>query len=83
MQFQDVVSMALLRPMGQLHGRHFGFRPVSGQLVGLAYGSLGAPALWGLLQVIWLASWIMLFFMWKRLHPAARPKGLFPSPQAE
>mmetsp|Transcript_49164 Transcript_49164/g.115587 ORF Transcript_49164/g.115587 Transcript_49164/m.115587 type:complete len:472 (+) Transcript_49164:43-1458(+) len=44
---------------------------ISGQLVGLAYGSWGAPALWGFLQVMWLASWIMLFFMWNRLHPVA------------
>ncbi|CAE7159217.1 mfsd8, partial [Symbiodinium pilosum] len=42
---------------------------VSGQLVGSAYGSLGPPALWGLVQVIWILSWIVQVFMWRRLHP--------------
>ena len=44
---------------------------LAGQLVGFAYGSLGPPALWGLVQLIWVISWIILFFMWRRLHPAA------------
>jgi len=42
---------------------------ISGQLVGFAYGSLGSPALWGLVQAMWIVSWIVLCFMWRRLHP--------------
>merc|ERR1712217_428224 len=42
---------------------------VSGQLVGLAYGSFGAPCLWGSVHFVWALSWMVLAARWKSLHP--------------
>jgi len=44
-------------------------RVLSGQIVGFAYNSWGAPALWGCVHLLWALSWIALCVMWKRLHP--------------
>jgi len=44
-------------------------RALAGEIVGFAYGGLGAPCLWGLTHAFWGISWITLIFMWRHLHP--------------
>lgn len=44
-------------------------RAISGEMVGIAYGGVGPPCLWILVNSLWGLSWVALLFAWGRLHP--------------
>lgn len=44
---------------------------ISGQVVGVAYNSLGPPSLWLLVHIIWALTWLAFLAAWRGLEPSA------------
>lgn len=44
---------------------------LSGQLVGVAYGGLGAAAVWLSIHALWCMQWAAFCGLWERITPEA------------